>query len=107
LNKQVTQAEGSRNEGPPVVLHCTSLLMVNDWLFDPSGQPSVFIRACCRPRPRPQYDITVEKALSGPHTLRVGLAWWAFGMCMAFTNFVIVSRMFRGKVSLESGGYGH
>jgi len=26
---------------------------------------------------------------------------------MAFTNFVIVSRMFRGKVSLESGGYGH
>jgi len=54
----------------------------------------------------PQYDITVEKA-SGPHTLRVGLAWWAFGMCMAFTYFVIVSRMFRGKVSLESGGYGH
>jgi cytochrome bd ubiquinol oxidase subunit II len=55
----------------------------------------------------PQYDITVEKALSGPHTLRVGLAWWAFGVCMAFTYFVIVSRMFRGKVSLESGGYGH
>ena len=51
-------------------------------------------------------DVPV-KALSGPHTLRVGLAWWAFGMCMAFTYFVIVSRMLRGKVSLESGGYGH
>jgi cytochrome d ubiquinol oxidase subunit II len=54
-----------------------------------------------------QYDITIEKALSGPHTLRVGLAWWAFGMCLAFTYFVIVYRMFRGKVSLEGGGYGH
>ena len=55
----------------------------------------------------PRYDITIEKALSGPHTLRVGLAWWAFGMCLAFTYFVIVYRMFRGKVSLEGGGYGH
>ncbi len=54
-----------------------------------------------------RYDITIEKALSGPHTLRVGLAWWAFGMCFAFTYFVIVYRMFRGKVSLEGGGYGH
>jgi cytochrome d ubiquinol oxidase subunit II len=54
-----------------------------------------------------RYDITIEKALSGPHTLRVGLAWWAFGMCLAFTYFVIVYRMFRGKVSLEGGGYGH
>jgi cytochrome d ubiquinol oxidase subunit II len=54
-----------------------------------------------------RYDITIEKALSGPHTLRVGLVWWAFGMCLAFTYFVIVYRMFRGKVSLEGGGYGH
>jgi cytochrome d ubiquinol oxidase subunit II len=54
-----------------------------------------------------RYDITIEKAISGPHTLRVGLAWWAFGMCLAFTYFVIVYRMFRGKVSLEGGGYGH
>ena len=54
-----------------------------------------------------RYDITIDQALSGPHTLRVGLAWWAFGMCLAFTYFVIVYRMFRGKVSLEGGGYGH
>lgn len=52
-------------------------------------------------------DITVQKALSGPHTLRVGLAWWAVGMCLAVMYFVIVYRMFRGKVSLEQGGYGH
>jgi cytochrome bd ubiquinol oxidase subunit II len=53
------------------------------------------------------YDITIEKALSGPHTLHVGLIWWSFGMLCAFTYFVIVYRMFRGKVSLEGGGYEH
>ena len=36
-----------------------------------------------------------------------GLAWWAFGMLLALTYFVIVYRMFRGKVTLEGGGYGH
>jgi cytochrome d ubiquinol oxidase subunit II len=56
----------------------------------------------------PARDITIDKALSGPHTLHVGLAWWAFGMLLALTYFVIVYRMFRGKVSLEAGsGYGH
>jgi len=53
------------------------------------------------------YDITIEKALSGPHTLHVGLIWWTFGMLCALTYFVIVYRMFRGKVRLESGGYEH
>lgn len=55
----------------------------------------------------PGLDITVAKALSGPHALRIGLAWWAFGMALAVLYFVIVYRMFRGKVSLEGGGYGH
>jgi len=54
-----------------------------------------------------QYDITIANALSGPHTLHVGLVWWAFGMCLAPVYFVIVYHMFRGKVSLEGGGYGH
>jgi cytochrome bd ubiquinol oxidase subunit II len=52
-------------------------------------------------------DITIQKALSGPHALHVGLIWWIFGMGMAVLYFVIVYRMFRGKVSLEDGGYGH
>lgn len=52
-------------------------------------------------------DITIEKAISGPHTLHVGLIWWAFGMCLAVMYFVIIYRMFRGKVSLESSGYDH
>jgi|SRR5271166_559621 len=54
-----------------------------------------------------QYDITIAKAISGPYTLHVGLLWWAFGMCLAFTYFFIVYRMFRGKVSLDGDGYGH
>jgi len=53
------------------------------------------------------YDITVEKALSGTHTLHVGLVWWAVGMGLAALYFFIVYRMFRGKVSLEHAGYGH
>jgi cytochrome bd ubiquinol oxidase subunit II len=52
-------------------------------------------------------DITIEKALSGPHTLHVGLIWWAFGMCLATAYFIVVYRMFRGKVSLHDGGYEH
>jgi cytochrome d ubiquinol oxidase subunit II len=55
----------------------------------------------------PANDITIEKALSGPYAARVGLIWWAFGICLAVLYFVIVYRMFKGKVSLESGGYGH
>ena len=53
------------------------------------------------------YDITIEKALSGPHTLHVGLIWWSLGMLLAFGYFVIVYRMFRGKVTLHDEGYGH
>jgi hypothetical protein len=34
------------------------------------------------------------------------LACWVFGMCWAFTDFIIVYRKFPGKVSLD-GGYGH
>jgi cytochrome d ubiquinol oxidase subunit II len=55
----------------------------------------------------PARDITIEKALSGPHTLHVGLIWWALGMCLALMYFVVVYRMFRGKVTLEGSGYGH
>jgi len=52
-------------------------------------------------------DITVENALSGPHTLHVGLIWWSFGMILAVGYFIFVYRMFRGKVSLDGGGYEH
>jgi len=53
------------------------------------------------------HDITVQNALSGPYALRVGLVWWALGMVLAVVYFVVVYRMFRGKVNLDGGGYGH
>ena len=55
----------------------------------------------------PNRDINIQNALSGPHTLHAGLWWWAFGMMLAAIYFVVVYRMFRGKVALLSGGYGH
>ena len=55
----------------------------------------------------PALDMTVQKALSGPYALRVGLAWWAIGMLLAFIYFFVVYRMFRGKVALGDGGYEH
>jgi cytochrome d ubiquinol oxidase subunit II len=54
-----------------------------------------------------RYEITIDKSISGSYTLHAGIIWWAFGMCLAVTYFVIVYRMFRGKVSLEDDGYGH
>jgi len=47
-------------------------------------------------------DITLSRALSGPHTLAVGLAWWFFGMALAITYVVFVYSRFKGKVDLET-----
>jgi len=43
-------------------------------------------------------DITLSRAISGAHTLNVGLAWWIFGMALAAGYFVFVYTKFRGKV---------
>jgi cytochrome bd ubiquinol oxidase subunit II len=53
------------------------------------------------------YDITVQNAISGPYALRVGLVWWTLGVVLAITYFVVIYRMFRGKVTLDGGDYGH
>lgn len=43
-------------------------------------------------------DITLERAISGPHTLAVGLVWWIFGMALATAYVWFVYSRFRGKV---------
>ena len=50
-------------------------------------------------------DITLSRALSGPHTLSVGLVWWSFGMALAIGYFVFVYTRFRGKA--DAGHSGH
>jgi cytochrome d ubiquinol oxidase subunit II len=48
-------------------------------------------------------DITLSRAISGPHTLAVGLVWWLVGMAMAISYVVFVYSKFRGKVDLLPG----
>jgi cytochrome d ubiquinol oxidase subunit II len=55
----------------------------------------------------PALDLTIDRARTGMYALQVGTLWWGFGMLLALGYFVVVYRMFRGKVSAESGGYGH
>jgi cytochrome d ubiquinol oxidase subunit II len=47
-------------------------------------------------------DITLDKAISGPHTLAVGLAWWLFGMSLAVAYVWFVYSRFKGKVGSHS-----
>ena len=50
-------------------------------------------------------DITLERAISGPHTLAVGLVWWLFGMTLAVCYVVFVYSRFRGKADAVEGGH--
>jgi cytochrome d ubiquinol oxidase subunit II len=53
------------------------------------------------------HDLTLAEAISGPHTLRVGLVWWCVGMSLALLYFGVVYWLFRGKVPVDAEGYGH
>jgi cytochrome bd ubiquinol oxidase subunit II len=53
----------------------------------------------------PANDITLTRALSGPHTLAVGLAWWIFGMALAVTYVVFVYSRFKGKADVQAEGH--
>ena len=53
----------------------------------------------------PANDITLSRAISGPHTLAVGLAWWLFGMALAVGYFVFVYSRFKGKADAHAGGH--
>ena len=49
-------------------------------------------------------DITLTRAISGPHTLAVGLVWWLFGMALAVSYVVFVYSRFKGKADAHAGG---
>lgn len=95
--------------------------MAGIWLFNRNAQPvKAFLSSCLYlffmlagacwglyPTLLPastgaDRDITLAKAISGPHTLAVGLAWWSFGMLLAIGYEVFVYAKFRGKVDLAS-----
>ena len=47
-------------------------------------------------------DITLARAISGPHTLAVGLVWWGFGMALAIGYVIFVYSKFRGEVDFHA-----
>ena len=57
------------------------------------------------PAVEPEYSLTVYNASGSAYGLAVGLVWWSIGMVLAAIYFVLIYRLFRGKVSLEDDGY--
>ncbi|HEX8815005.1 MAG TPA: cytochrome d ubiquinol oxidase subunit II [Terriglobales bacterium] len=51
------------------------------------------------------YSLTISNTAAGDHGLAVGFTWWILGMILAIAYFVLLFRMFRGKVRLEGEGY--
>jgi len=52
-------------------------------------------------------NITIERALAGAHSVRVGVVWWSIGITLALIYTATVYWMFRGKVPEHAEGYGH
>jgi cytochrome bd ubiquinol oxidase subunit II len=57
------------------------------------------------PAVEPKNSLTIYNASGSAYGLAVGLAWWSIGMVLAAIYFVLIYRLFRGKVSLEDEGY--
>lgn len=53
----------------------------------------------------PSYSLTIYNSAAAHHGLVVGITWWSIAFVLALGYFVFIFRMFRGKVSLEGGGY--
>jgi len=47
----------------------------------------------------PANSLTIRNAAAGANSLSAGIGWWTAGMLVAVGYFVIVYRMFRGKVT--------
>lgn len=50
-------------------------------------------------------NLTIYNTAAGRHGLAVGLLWWIPALILALAYFVVIFRMFRGKVRLEGEGY--
>lgn len=52
-------------------------------------------------------DLTIHNAAAGSYSLTYGIIWWSIGMAIAIGYFVLIYRMFRGKVPLQGGEHGY
>jgi cytochrome bd ubiquinol oxidase subunit II len=57
------------------------------------------------PAVNPANSLTIQNAASSDYSQAVGLVWWSIGMVFAAVYFVVIYRLFRGKVRLEDEGY--
>jgi cytochrome d ubiquinol oxidase subunit II len=57
------------------------------------------------PAVEPENSLTVYNASGSAYGLAAGLAWWSIGMVLAAIYFVLIYRLFRGKVRIEDDGY--
>ena len=90
------------------------------WIFNKGGQPvRAFLSSCLYlffmlagacwavyPTLLPATtgaanDITLARAISGEHTLAIGLVWWTIGMALAVSYVVFVYSRFKGKVDVS------
>ena len=57
------------------------------------------------PATNPVNSLTVTNAAAPQYGLVVGLAWWLLGMALAAIYFMLIYRLFWGKVQLADEGY--
>ena len=55
------------------------------------------------PAVNPANSLTVFNSAAPLYGLIVGLVWWSIGMVLAGVYFVLIYRLFRGKVQPEEG----
>jgi cytochrome d ubiquinol oxidase subunit II len=53
----------------------------------------------------PANSLTIFNAASSYYSQAVGLVWWSIGMVLAAVYFIVIYRLFRGKVRLDDEGY--
>src|SRR5215216_3279690 len=53
----------------------------------------------------PANSLTIQNASASTYGMTVGLVWWSIGIVLAAGYFIVIYRLFRGKVRLEYEGY--
>ncbi len=51
----------------------------------------------------PANNLTIANTITGSYGLQIAIRWWTVGMVFAIAYFVVLYRMFRGKLTTEGG----
>lgn len=55
----------------------------------------------------PANNLTIYNTATSSYGMKVGLVWWSIGIVIAIAYFVVLFKMFKGKVGVGEGEYGH